>query len=164
MMSIPFSFTAIVFSLFLAVHPFYVSVCEIEVKEEHKTVQVMQRIFADDLEQSLNKKYNLQLDVLVMKDLSAIDSLLGVYFAQHLWIEADGKRIKLRFLGAEAEQDVIWCYLEGQFDRLPAQWLIHNGVLMDEIESQSNIVHLTVGGKIKSLRLSSGKRQGIIKF
>lgn len=157
-------FTGIIFSVFLAAHPFYVSVCEINVNEEQKNIQVMQRIFADDFEDTLNKKYNLQLDILAMEDLSSLDSLIAAYYREHFSISLDGQPHVMNFVGSEVEEDVVWCYMEAAFKQDFKEISIHNGLLMDEIDEQNNLVHVTKNGKIKSLKLSSNKRAGTLLF
>lgn len=157
-------FTGIVFSFFLTVHPFYVSVCEIIVVEEKKSIQVMQRIFADDLEETLNKKYNLQLDVMALKDLKATDSVLSAYYEEHFAMTLDGEKADFTYLGAELEEDVVWCYLEASYEHDFREILVHNSLLMDEFEGQNNIVHVTKGGEIKSIKLTENKQDGILKF
>ena len=56
------NFLPIVIPLFLSLfHPFHVSVCDVDFNEETKSIQLSQRIFLDDFEQALNKKYEINL-------------------------------------------------------------------------------------------------------
>ena len=54
-------FTIVTTIFFSYLHPFHVSVCDVDFKEESKSIQVSQRIFLDDLEKALNEKYDINL-------------------------------------------------------------------------------------------------------
>ncbi|HEU4472678.1 MAG TPA: DUF6702 family protein, partial [Flavisolibacter sp.] len=49
-------------------HPFYISVTEVNHNRADKTLEISCKIFADDLEETLEKSYKTQLDISAEKD------------------------------------------------------------------------------------------------
>jgi hypothetical protein len=93
-------------------HPFHISVCEIEHDIDTKAVQISQRMFLDDLEETLNHVYGVQMDVINPENKPLRDSLIQVYVLEHLTVTVDGKDRKRTYVGHEIEKDVLWAYIE----------------------------------------------------
>ena len=140
------------FSLF---HPFYVSVTEVEQNQQTKTVQVSVRIFFDDLETALSKRYKTNVNILKPKDRKQVDQLIAMYVKDHLRIKANGAELNLKYAGYEIEEEAAWCYFET--DKLPViqQLNIQNNILFEQHEAQINMIHATVNGKRKSTKLNN---------
>jgi len=150
--------------LLSGVHPFHVSVSELIYKEDAKTVQVMHRIFVDDFEQTLNKVYNVNLDILVMDNTEAIDSLIEDYLSKRFKVRIDDKARAIIYLGSELEEDVIWCYQEIYKVRKPNVFEITNAILFEEFDDQSNLVHTTLRNELKTVRLTGNERTDRVVF
>lgn len=138
---------------FAQFHPFHVSVCDIEFKQESKSVQVSQRIFLDDLEQAINKKFNVNMIIDDATTFDFRDSLIQVYVLEHLNMTFDGNEKKRAYVGNEVEEDAMWCYIEyfgiKKFNALE----ISSTVLLDTFDDQGNIIHLKHGEFEKSIKL-----------
>jgi len=145
-------------------HPFYVSITDIVYKEETKSVQIMHKVFVDDFEQTLNKHYNVNLDILAMENTAAIDEMLEDYYSKRFSVEIDGKEEEIVYIGSELEENVLWVYQEIYKVRKPKQFRITNTVLFDEFDTQSNLVHTDLGGTIKTLRLTEGDATQEVEF
>ena len=107
-----FSYLSFLYLIFLAAHPYHISVCDIVHKSDQKTLQVSQRVFLDDLEETLNERFNIMVDVTNPKDPGYRDSLIQVYLFENINITVDGKTKKRNYIGNEIEEDGMWCYIE----------------------------------------------------
>ena len=104
------------FLLAIALHPLHVSVTEIEYSEKNKSLQIISRIFIDDLETSIRSKIKDEnLDLLEPGTGRTTDQLVSSYLNDHLKIRLDGKPVKIKYLAHEIEDVAIICYLEWAF-------------------------------------------------
>ena len=134
-------------------HPFYISVTEINHNPKEKTLEVSCKMFADDFEKVINRNYKLQLDIGTLKDKTKYDHFISAYFTTHLGMSADGKNLKINYVGFEKEKESVYCYF--QVVNLPylKNLEITNSILHDLNENQINIIHVMVLGKRQSTKL-----------
>jgi hypothetical protein len=153
------------YSFLLFLHPIHLSVSEINYSEKDKALQITSRIFLDDLELSIQKQLNKpDLDLLEPgKDLTT-EKLISEYVLQHFSVKLDGKIQKLNFLGFEREDPAIICYIEIENIKKFKTIEIKNDVIMETHNDQSNLVHVTYKGPVKSLRLVREKAADILTF
>ncbi len=152
-------------ALFVANHPFHVSVCDIEYDAESQALQISQRIFMDDLEEGLEAFHKLEMvDTYKPKDPDQLDSLIAVYLKAKLFIRVDGKDVDFNYLGSELEGDARWAYLEVSNIPSVKEAEISNLILTETFDDQENIVHFKVRGKLKSHRLSKDEKVVTFKF
>ena len=145
-------------------HPFHVSVCEITFNKESSGLEISQRIFIDDLETTLNNKYDQQLDLLNPTDRPLLRKLLNNYLTASIQISINEKLMEFQFLGYELEEDGIWCYLEIQEIEKIDRLTINNEILMEEFDDQSNIIHFFDSEGVRSYRLTSSQRSQTIEI
>lgn len=134
-------------------HPFYISVCDIAHDPETKALQVSQRVFLNDLETTLRKKYNVRLDVVYPENKSLRDSLIQDYILDNLEIKVDGKSRNRTYLGHEIEDDAMWCYIEYHNVKKVRELSVKNTVFLEMFDTQANLVHFKYQGKTKSIKL-----------
>ncbi|MFC5046822.1 DUF6702 family protein [Aquimarina hainanensis] len=154
----------IVVSSFTTLHKFYVSVTQIEYKEEEKSLQVISRVFIDDLEKVMRERYDESLTFLPEGEDPMVVSYLESYFRQKLIIRVNGEEVSCSFLGKEYENDLVLCYFEvlgvSGLDEIE----VTNQALMDVFEEQQNIIHIKKGKERKSLILEKERESGLVKF
>lgn len=145
-------------------HPFYVSVTEIEHDKSDNELHISCRIFADDLESALKKQSKGSLDIIHPANRAATDSLIAGYLRKHLFVTADGKTIRLQYLGYKIEEEAAWCFLSAE--KVPAFKSAHvrNDVLYDEHPNQINMIHVIVNGVRKSTKLDNPKADADFSF
>lgn len=135
-------------------HPIHVSVTEIEMDEKDKRLEVMMRVFIDDLELTLRKSSNQpELDLLSLSE-NARDEIVADYLQNHFKISLDGKIQKNNYLGHEQEELAFIFYIEIPKVRKWKSIQIQNDIIMETHADQSNLIHVTVKEKIRSLRLT----------
>jgi len=152
-------------SFLLLLHPIHLSVSEINYSEKDKALQITSRIFIDDLETSIRKKLNQpELDILKPNAGQTTDQLVSTYINDHFKVKLDNKPQKLNYLGHEIEDAAIICYIEIEKVKKFKTIEVFNSIIQETHEDQSNLVHVTYKGPVKSLRLLRDKPVDILTF
>ena len=134
-------------------HPLYISVTEINHNAKEKTLEISCKAFTNDLEAVLEKMTKTKVDLSVAADKKATDQLIDAYVEKHLQLKCDGKPVQLHFIGSEKEADGTWSYFQVNDIATVKRIDVINNLLYDGFEQEINIMHVTVGGDRKSLRL-----------
>ncbi|MBC7873680.1 MAG: hypothetical protein H7Y01_06780 [Ferruginibacter sp.] len=148
----------------VSLHPFHVSVVEIEHNAGDKTLEISCKIFTDDFETILAKNYKAKVDLINPPNKAAMDTLVKKYILSHLLIRANGKQLVLNYVGFENESEAAYGYIE--VENLPAvsKLEITNSILFDKFDDQVNIMHVKVGGNRKSTKLNYPDREASFSF
>lgn len=145
-------------------HPFYVSVTDIVHNKSTGTVQVSVRLFFDDFEKALEKKYQKKVNILKPSDRKEVDVLISAYIKDHLSIKANGKMLDLKYQGYEIEEDAAWCYFETSKVTTIKKLDVENDIFFEQHASQSNMIHTTVNGKRQSTKLDNPKSKNSFSY
>lgn len=151
-------------SSFTAAHKFYVSVTEIEYNEKAGSLQIISRVFTDDFENLLRKRYDDKIRLGAKNETAGVSEFFEKYLEQKMEIEVDGKPVTLNYLGKEYENDMIIFYIEAEDVPSFKTIDVRNTVLMDLFAEQKNLVHVEYKGKTKSLVLAEGKEEDVLNF
>jgi len=153
------------FALSVFLHPMHVSVTEIEFDEKDKALQIMTRLFIDDAELTMSNHFKRpQLDILNIQSGLTVDQMMTEYLKTHLGITLDNKSQAINYLGHEKEGDVFILYLEVTNVKKWKTIQVSNDVFMETHDDQSNLVHVTVRGQVKSMRLTKGSSVDKLTF
>lgn len=136
-------------------HPFFVSVTDIQLNPKDKELEVSCKIFTDDFEKTLEATYHTKVDLLHPADKKATDQLVNDYISRHLLVKVDGKPVKLQFIGHEKEEEATWSYFEVPGVSSLKQIEIHNDLLYESKKEQVNIIYVTVDKERKGTRLNN---------
>lgn len=150
--------------LALTRHPIHVSVTEIEYDPAEKELEIMMRIFIDDLESAL-RLYHKQpaLDILNADDVTA-KKLISAYLLEHFNVVLEGRNTRMEYLGQEVEGQAYICYIQAPGIANWSTCDVTNRVLFELYDDQSNIVHVTAGGVTHSRRLMPDSQTGTFSF
>lgn len=155
----------LIYSFVLWLHPVHISVTEINYNEKSKSLQIVSRIFIDEMELGVRGQLKQpDLDLLEPKNGSTTQTLIQNYLAQHFKIKMDGKPAKQNFLGFEREDVSLVCYIEIENVKKLKTLEVMNDVVTEIHDDQSNLVHVTYKGPVKSVRLNRDKTFEIFKF
>jgi len=136
-------------------HPFHVSVVEINHNAADKTLEISCKIFTDDFEKVLAQNYKTKIDLTnpPAADRKAMDSVVKKYIFSHLAISVDGKPGTLSYLGFEKDAEAVYSYV--QVDNVPSVKKVEltNKLMHDMFTDQVNIIHVIVKGERKSTKL-----------
>jgi hypothetical protein len=140
-------------------HPFYISVFELNHNSNERSLEITAKIFADDFEAVLKKNFNTIVDISKEAQKPALEKMMAEYLSKNLHLSVDGRTLEMKFLGFEKDKESVYCYLE--VTALPSvkKLSVRNTVLYDHTKDQANIMHVIVGGKRKSVKLDYPKEQ-----
>jgi len=146
------------YGILLLFHPLHISVTEIEYNEKAKALQIISRIFVDDLETAVRSQIGQpNLDILNPGIGQTTEALVAAYLNEHLVIKLDDKVQKINLLGYEEENFALVCYIEIEKVESFRTIDVTNTVITEIYDDQSNLVHITYKGPIKSTRLMRDK-------
>jgi hypothetical protein len=148
----------------LPLHPFHVSVTEINHNAADKTLEVTCKIFRDDFEKILIQNYKTKVDLINPTDRAAMEKLVNDYVQKHLSIKGDGKLLQFTGLGYEREDDAVYSYFQVNNINSVKKIELTNTILHDLFDDQLSIMHVTVGGNRKSGKLNYPAKQTSFEF
>ncbi|MBU2939297.1 peptidase E [Lacinutrix sp. C3R15] len=149
---------------FTVAHKYYVSVTKIAYVKEKESVQIISRIFIDDFENLLRKRYDEKITLAIQQELPTVNMYTERYLKEKFQIAINGKPAKLNFIGKEYEDDVMLCYLEIEDVKAINSIEISNKVLLDLFPEQENIIRCKINGKNKSFLLREGNLSRLLNF
>jgi hypothetical protein len=160
------AFIGILFCSFSAfeVHKFYMAIFQVNYAPEKKMLQITSRIFMDDLNLALEKKYgkktNLGLEKETVEDLN----LLKKYFNENLIIKVNGQSKPVVFMSKDVEGDVLISYCRVSDVAKLQSAEITNTVLTHWNSEQQNILHCTAFGEKKTVLFTASNKTEVLKF
>jgi hypothetical protein len=151
---------------FTTAHKFYISVSNINYSQEDKALQIVSRIFIDDIEDLLEERYEIKPELNTENELENINQYIGRYLKQRFVITLNGKPAIIKFLGKEYDVDIMKCYIEvPNVETSDLQNIeISNKVLFELFEDQQNVIHVRVNNQRKSLILMKENHKGMLNF
>lgn len=157
-------FQLIYLSATVTLHPFYISMTDVNYNSKSKAIEISVRVFTDDFEKTLRKNCTCKVDLLDQGRKKEMEKLATAYILQHLQIKVDGLPQKLAFAGYEQEQESTWNYFIikniGQIKRLD----INNSLLHDYRDEQTNMLHVKANGKELTDKLDFPAKQFYMTF
>lgn len=150
-------------SSFITAHKFYVSVTQIEYIASKQHLQIVSRVFIDDLEDALQARYDTSL-VISSEAAETIKPIVSKYFKKKFTLKINDQTVQYNFLGFEIENDLMLCYLEINDVKELKTITIDNQLLMDQFIEQQNIVHVKKGEVRKSVVLEDEKHKAMLNF
>ena len=131
-------------------HKFYVSVTQIDFVPNKKRVEITSRIFIDDLEKALEKKFKKKFYLTTSKEIENADALIHEYLKEKIKISINKKAQNVEFLAKELEGDVLIFYTKIAVSKKINTFEIFNSLLTDIYKEQQNIVHVNINSNKNS--------------
>lgn len=145
-------------------HPYYVSVTEMEYNAQAHSIEVSCRFFTDDFEHTLHNAFQKKADLLKPDFKEAMNPLVKAYILQHLKVSVNGMFKPLNYIGFEGEPEATTAYFEIlDVDRV-TQIVLSNTLLYDYKPEQIGLMHVTVNGKRKSYKLVNPNSEAVFSF
>lgn len=161
---------SIIIGLFLFVgltsfvaHKFYVSIYQINYNQDKKILQITTRIFTDDLNRMLEKKYNKKTNLGEKNETPEDIQLMNLYLLDNFSIKINGQQKTISFVSKELETNVLIGYYSIKDIAKIKTIEIQNTTLLDLNSQQQNIIQTTIYGKKESLLLTEETVSGVIK-
>ncbi|REC77216.1 hypothetical protein DRF60_12455 [Chryseobacterium elymi] len=146
------------FSFSEAKHPYHVGSVEINYNSKSKSFEITGRFFLDDLENALGKKYGNSFHFNDEKYKARLNEALEKYCAEYFKLKADGKFLRINYVGYEEDSESVNVFLESETLNTPKKVESAVSFLYNLFDDQINIVHMIVNGERKSEKLTYPNR------
>jgi len=145
-------------------HKFYVSTTNVEYVVESQSVQMISKIFIEDIEDVLQVRYGPHVSLDTNKQTPEHLELLKNYLKEKFSVSVNGAQMDFEFIGHEYEIDIVKCYLE--IENIPELHTIEfeNKILMDLFDEQKNIIHVKTPNSRRSIVLDVDNPKGLLNF
>ncbi|SDG69679.1 hypothetical protein SAMN04488062_101418 [Flavobacterium omnivorum] len=145
-------------------HKFYVALYQVNYAPEKKMLQITTRIFVDDLNTSIGKKYQKKINLGSEKETDEDLIFFKKYFNEKFNIKVNGQVKPIHFKSKEMEGDVLICYFSIKEIQKINSIEIYNAVITEGNSEQQNIMHFTVMGVKNTLLFTESTSKGVLKY
>lgn len=146
------------------VHPFFMSVIDINHNNNAASLEISVRVFTDDLEKTLEKFSKQQFDIQNPKDKPLVEKSLLAYMTEHLKLKVNGKATRFTLVGFEQQLESTWCYFEIEKQPIVNQVAVDCSLLYDYETKQVNIIHVKSKGIQKTYKMDYPKQDIAFSF
>lgn len=145
-------------------HKFYVGIFQLQFAPEKKMLQVTSRIFVDDLNSALEKKYKKKFHFGEANATPEEAAFLSKYMSENFAISVNGAPKTLEYRSSEMENNVLIVY--SRIVGIPSvkSLEISNKMLFDFVTEQQNIIQTNVNGTKSNLLLTVDNPSGKLAF
>lgn len=145
-------------------HPFFVSIIEINHNTKEATVEISVRVFTEDLEKTLQKYATARVDMISPANKDFLDKQISNYLSQKIKLKINGQSMVFTYLGHEIQKESVWSYLEIPKIAVIKKIEIDCTLLYDFEKEQSNIIHVKGKNMDKSFKLDNPKSNTVFEF
>ena len=145
-------------------HKVHVSVSQLEYNQKAQSVEIVLRVYADDLENALSQhaKRQVKLDpTTANKDKRVVETVMAYLRDNFQLKDKAGRAVRLNWVGMEWQTDMYWLYVEGKMPAVPANSnalegaQLKNKVFNELFDDQVNIVNAKIQHKQFGLMFES---------
>jgi len=147
-----------------AIHKFYMAIYQINYAPEKKMLQITSRIFVDDLDKALEKKYKKKFFFGTENESVESLELLKKYLSDNFAIKVNGQSKPMNLLSKEMDGDVLVCYLSIKDVSKIKSIEIFNSVLTECFVEQQNIIHVTAFNVKKSFLFTDTSTKQMLNY
>ncbi|WP_158795670.1 DUF6702 family protein [Pedobacter sp. L105] len=145
-------------------HPLHLSSSELNYNFKSGTIEVGCRVFIDDFEQLIGKKYKVKADLSSGARHNEMDALIHKYMSTHFTLGVNGKPLPLTYIGFENDKEAIVIYMESAKVTYISKLEVTSTVLYDLFDDQTNIFHMTYKDAQKSSKLGSPDKTLVFSY
>lgn len=145
-------------------HKYYISLTKIDFISEKRVVQITMHFFIDDIENTLENRYQTKLKLATKKESEKSDLYLKKYIGQKFKININSKEKTYEYLGKEYQNDVVFFYLEITDIEDIDTFEIQNSMLMEDISEQENYIKINIKNNKKTIVLRKDNDKEMLKF
>jgi len=150
--------------LAFSAHKYYISLTKIDYIEDKKEVQITMRFFIDDIENTLQNRFNITLELATKQENKKANFYLEKYITQKFKVNINDEDKVYRYLGKEYDNDVVFFYLEIPDIENINKIVVQNSMLFEEFEEQENYVKLNINNTKKTFILIKANDKEMLKF
>lgn len=147
----------------MGIHKYYMAIYQVDFVPQKKRIQVTSRIFVDDLNSALEKKFRVKSNIGFSQETPQEEANLKKYLAENFIIKVNGVAKPMTYLSKELEANVMICYF-----RIPEiskinSLEIENSLLMEWNSDQQNIIQANLNGEKQTVMLTSDNYKRTLK-
>lgn len=147
----------------MGVHKYYMAIYQVDFVPQKKRIQVTSRIFVDDLNSALEKKFRVKSNIGFSQETPQEEANLKKYLTENFIIKVNGVAKPMTYLSKELEANVMICYF-----RIPEiskinSLEIENSLLMEWNSDQQNIIQANLNGEKQTVMLTSDNYKRTLK-
>ncbi len=146
-------FNPFISALIALIHPFFVSVIEINHNEKEATIEISVRTFTNDLEKMMGAEAKTTIDLSQASQKNKADALIAAYITKRLNLNANGAKYNLEYVGYEIQKESTWSYFEVKNVKQLNQLNINCEILFGVNDQQINIFSCEIERCSKKLRV-----------
>lgn len=143
--------------LLTLMHPFFVSVIDVNHNAKDKNIEISVKIFVDDFEATLKKNYQRNIDLHKASNDVQVNKLIHNYIETKFQIVIDGKPQTMNYLGFDVQKESVWIFLEVNEIHHVKKINFNCNLLYDFEQKQMNIINAKANGLEKNYRLDYPK-------
>jgi hypothetical protein len=145
-------------------HEYYVSLTEITYNPDKERLEIISKLFHDDLERVLKTRYHEGIELKPSVQSGNIDDIIALYFEKKLKLFSNDTNFDIEYLGYKFDDDRINIFLKVDDVKALKSLKIINLLLTDVIEEQKNIVHCFKLNEKESVLLTRFDSEALLKF
>jgi len=150
--------------LSFSAHKYFLSLTQINYKNESKSIQIIINVFMDDIESAINKDFNINLQLTTKNELADNNTYFEKYLKQKLFFKVNDIQKDFNYIGKEYDGDLIFFYLEIENINSLETIYVTNDILTTHFPRQQNLVKLKVDKTQKSKFLTKHENSTIFKL
>ena len=147
----------------MGLHKFYSSIYQINYVPQKKMIQITSRIFIDDLNNALEKRFHTKYFIGTDKETPQDEIAMEKYLAEKFSLKVNGVLKPMSFRSKEVESNVLICYFRIIDIPKITKLEIENSALTELNSDQQNIIQANISGEKQSLLLTSENFKGMLK-
>jgi len=125
----------------LAFHPVHVSVTSIEYNKEEEIFLVSFKVFTDDFETNIERKYGVNLNLGKENELKNASEYFSRYFRESFSFIVNGEELKEPvYLEKKMDDISVWLYYKYPTSGNVEEVGIKNAIMLDIFRDQSNLL------------------------
>ncbi len=147
----------------MGIHKFYMAIYQIDYVPQKKRIQITSRIFVDDLNAAIEKKFHVKTNLGTAQESAQDELNMKKYLAEKFSLKVNGIVKPMTFLSKEVEANVLICYFRIPDISKITNLEIENSALTEWNPEQQNIIQANITGEKQSLMLTSGDFKRVLK-
>lgn len=148
--------------MLLSFHKFYVGIYQIEHNVPKDRIEITCRIFADDLDRGLEKKFGRKFHFADGKSEASESAQMQSYVKEKFRVSVNGKASELTFKSSELIDNVLVGYFVISKTGKVKNLKITNTILFEVEDSQQNIIQFKGESGKKNLLLTPDNPSGTL--
>jgi hypothetical protein len=137
-------------------HPVHVSVTNMDIDPESGGISLAVKLFSDDLQDLIHRKYGVLLNIVEQKDPGEKISAVNRYIAESFQCMVNGTTsVLLEFQESRMNEEAIWLYYHADTGGKIRRLLIRNRLMLEKFDDQTNLIILSYHDVQNGYRLNN---------